>query len=283
MEQTNTKKLIPNGQKYSEILSKLKVGGINKLQLILDFDGTITSIGGLTSWGVIESYDFSQEYKEKLAKEFNYYHPIEIDHTTPYEEKVKKMVEWWNIAHSDLTNQNLLRKTVPIVVNSCKDHICFRTRTREVFDLLELKKIPCLIFSAGIGDTIVEMLKIKECLHNNIHVVSNFMVFDSDSENSKLIGWNDPLIHVFNKHSVNMEKEPYYKEINGRENIILMGDSVGDRHMADGLPINCILKIGLLNVNSSTERIDEFSKYFDIVAIHDNTMNILMDILNSID
>ena len=61
-----------------------------------------------------------------------------------------------------------------------------------------------------------------------------------------------------------------------------MGDSPGDKNMAEGLPFENILKIGLLNTNPSEERIQEFCKSFDIVAIKDDTMQILLDILVSI-
>lgn len=64
--------------------------------------------------------------------------------------------------------------------------------------------------------------------------------------------------------------------------VILMGDSPGDRHMAEGLPTDCILKIGLLNVNCSQERLLEFCNYFDIIAIQDNTMNFLFNLLEEI-
>jgi hypothetical protein len=61
-----------------------------------------------------------------------------------------------------------------------------------------------------------------------------------------------------------------------------VGDSLGDRHMADGLPIENLLKIGLVNVNPSPERIAEFSSRYDMVLIKDNTFDELLEILKSI-
>jgi hypothetical protein len=71
------RKIIPNEPRLQEILAKLRQDGADSLQLVLgipqesivimiktlntlDFDGTITGIGALTSWGVIESYNFSE-------------------------------------------------------------------------------------------------------------------------------------------------------------------------------------------------------------------------------
>lgn len=42
------------------------------------------------------------------------------------------MVEWWEIAHADLTAQKLQRKSIPLIVGSCKDEITFREKTHEV-------------------------------------------------------------------------------------------------------------------------------------------------------
>lgn len=278
------RKIIPNEEKLNEILKNLRAGGSDNFQLILDFDGTITGIDAVTSWGVIESYNFSEEYLLRVKQLYNHYHPIEVDHTTPYEEKFKLMVEWWELAHGELAQQNLTRGAIKGVVEACQDRISFREKTTDVLDLIENHKVPCLVFSAGVGDTLVEILKLKNCLRSNMHVVSNFMVFDGPGEDAKLTGWNHPLIHVFNKSGVNMESKSYYKEIIGRKNAILVGDSPGDRHMADGLPIDQghLLKIGLININDSPQRIEEFTSRYDIVLIKDNTFDVLLEILKSI-
>ena len=39
--------------------------------------------------------------------------------------------------------------------------------------------MPLLIFSAGVGDVVVEAVKQRAVLHDNVKVVSNFMDFDS--------------------------------------------------------------------------------------------------------
>lgn len=53
---------------------------------------------------------------------------------------------------------------------------------------------------------------------------------------------------MFNKHENVIHSSPYFKEISGRTNVILLGDSLGDIKMAHGVPSpNTILKIGFLN------------------------------------
>lgn len=42
------------------------------------------------------------------------------------------------------------------------------------------------------------------------------------------------------------------QELEGRSNVILLGDSIGDAGMADGVCHDTVLKIGFLNSNVST-------------------------------
>ena len=46
------------------------------------------------------------------------------------------------------------------------------------FDELKKYDIPVLIFSAGIGDIIEEILRQQSTIHDNMHIVSNYMKFD---------------------------------------------------------------------------------------------------------
>ena len=48
-----------------------------------------------------------------------------------------------------------------------------------LFDELHKHDVPLLIFSAGVGDVVVETVRQRAVLHDNVKVVSNFMDFDS--------------------------------------------------------------------------------------------------------
>jgi len=48
-----------------------------------------------------------------------------------------------------------------------------------LFEELHKHSVPLLIFSAGVGDVVVEAVKQRAVLHDNVKVVSNFMDFDS--------------------------------------------------------------------------------------------------------
>lgn len=70
------------------------------------------------------------------------------------------------------------------------------------------------------------------------------MEFDG---NERLVGFKPPLIHTFNKNDsvipVNCNNG-----LAGRNNVILLGDSIGDVTMAEGVKVRGnLLKIGFLN------------------------------------
>ena len=63
-----------------------------------------------------------------------------------------------------------------------------------------------------------------------------------------LVGWQGDLIHTFNKNESAIHKSDYFEKIVHRDNVILMGDTIGDLRMADGCAKDAnILKIGFLN------------------------------------
>lgn len=70
------------------------------------------------------------------------------------------------------------------------------------------------------------------------------MEFD---DRERLIGFRGPLIHTFNKNS-SVIPTACIEELSHRKNVILLGDSIGDVSMAEGVQ-RCgnLLKIGFLN------------------------------------
>lgn len=105
--------------------------------------------------------------------------------------------------------------------------------------------VPVLVFSAGLGDTVVATLKHAKVLMPNIQVISNYIKYKEDG--ITIDGFKDKIIHVLNKNELALKGTKYYDLVKDRENVILMGDSLGDAGMADGVPqVHAILKIGFL-------------------------------------
>ena len=74
-----------------------------------------------------------------------------------------------------------------------------------------------------------------------VEVVSNQMVFD---DNDVLIGFEGECINSTNK---NMAHRSYVNRQRTRDNIILIGDNLGDIRMSDGVAYQNQISIGLLN------------------------------------
>lgn len=70
------------------------------------------------------------------------------------------------------------------------------------------------------------------------------MEFD---DSDRLVGFQRPLIHTFNKNG-SVIPANYIDELSHRNNVILLGDSIGDVSMAEGVQgCDNLIKIGFLN------------------------------------
>jgi 5'-nucleotidase len=115
-----------------------------------------------------------------------------------------------------------------------------------MLQMLSEAQVPVLVFSAGIGDILEEVLIKYDAYFPNIKIISNYMVFD---RKGMLIGFKSPIIHTFNKNEAVLgENKEYFTDFSHRQNVILLGDSDGDADMGSGMEnTGDILKIGFLN------------------------------------
>eukprot|EP00088_Acartia_fossae_P020169 TRINITY_DN21822_c0_g3_i1.p1 TRINITY_DN21822_c0_g3~~TRINITY_DN21822_c0_g3_i1.p1 ORF type:complete len:299 (-),score=49.93 TRINITY_DN21822_c0_g3_i1:541-1437(-) len=260
-------------------LKDLIDGGFPQLQFIVDFDYTLTRSHKNgepvdCSWGVLENYkELGVDYVQKTNALRAKYHPIELDLSISLEEKIPHMVEWYTTANHLLTEAGVHRSWFPEMI---KDSSCeLRDDTDVMLSSLQEHNVPCLILSAGLGDLILELLKHFKVYHENVKVVSNFCKYDEDG---LIIGLKQPMIHMYNK-SESSFSDP---ELETRHNVILLGDSLGDLHMADGVEkLNVVLSIGFLN-KKIEENLSLYKEKFDIVLVDDQTMDFPMAIIDAI-
>lgn len=63
-----------------------------------------------------------------------------------------------------------------------------------------------------------------------------------------LRGFREPLIHTYNKNNTVLKDTEYFRQVCSRTNILLLGDSMGDLSMADGVvDAENVLRVGFLN------------------------------------
>ncbi|XP_053309533.1 7-methylguanosine phosphate-specific 5'-nucleotidase [Spea bombifrons] len=270
-------------EKVRRVISELQRGGENKLQVISDFDMTLSRFGYNgercpTCYNIIDnSRIISEDCRKKLKELFNIYYPLEIDPNRTTQEKYPLMVEWWSKAHSLLCEQRIQKSELARVVKES------RAKLREGFELffegLHRSGIPLFIFSAGIGNVLEEVICQAGVYYPNIKVVSNYMDFDDDGI---LTGFKGELIHTYNKNNSVLKDTEYFEQIKDRSNIILLGDTLGDLTMSDGVAkLENVLKIGFLN-DKVDEQYDLFLQSYDIVLIKDETLDVANGLLKFI-
>ncbi|XP_009931986.2 cytosolic 5'-nucleotidase 3A isoform X1 [Opisthocomus hoazin] len=269
--------------RVEEIICGLIKGGAAKLQIITDFDMTLSrfSYNGKrcpTCHNIIDNCKLiTEECRKKLLQLKETYYAIEIDPALTIEEKYPYMVEWYNKSHALLIEQGLQKDKLAEIVR--ESDVMLKEGYENFFDKLSEHNIPVFIFSAGIGDVLEEVIHQAGVYHSNVKVVSNFMDFD---ENGILKGFKGELIHVYNKHDGALKNTEYFKQLKDNSNIILLGDSQGDLSMADGVAnVEHILKIGYLN-DKVDELLEKYMDSYDIVLVKDESLEVANSILQKI-
>ena len=153
--------------------------------------------------------------------------------------------------------------------------VMLRPGVETVLELCYTRNIPFLVFSAGIGDVIDQVLKANKLMFPNMHIVSNMMHYNAKGVCD---GFEEPLIHVFNKSEFQLETTPYYPTIQDRSNVVLVGDSLGDLQMSQGVKHELCLNIGLCNHDWKASE-EQYMDAFDIVIMYDANLNPLIDML----
>ncbi|XP_037332909.1 cytosolic 5'-nucleotidase 3-like [Pungitius pungitius] len=274
-ELSNPSVCMKNPQRVQEILESMVKAGSNTVQVISDFDMTLTrfAYNGKrcpTCHNILDnSRLISNDCKEELKELLDTYYPIEIDCSRPVEEKLPLMVEWWTKAHEILVQQEIKKDQLAIAVRESEAKL--RDGYQLLFDHLHEHSIPLLIFSAGIGDILEEVIRQAGVFHPNVKVFSNYMDFD---ESGVLRAFKGELIHIYNKREGALLNTGHFQELRTRPNVLLLGDSLGDLNMADGVQdMENILKIGFLN-DKVEERKQSYLDAYDIVLVKDETLEV---------
>ncbi|KAM3586078.1 hypothetical protein VKS41_002608 [Umbelopsis sp. WA50703] len=218
----------------------------------------------------------SPEFHAETQRLYNRYYPIEIDQKLTFEQKVPEMISWWQQAHNAIIGQRITKEDISVMVQ--QSYIEMRPDVDQFLKLCSAETIPLLVFSAGVSDVIHEVLKSHGMFFDNMHIVSNQMGWN---ENNVCDHFVDPLIHVFNKSEFSLENTAYYDTIKDRTNVILVGDSVGDVLMSQGVQHDTCLNIGFLN-HDIDDLYEKYSMLYDIVIIGDSSIKPVMRILESL-
>jgi len=256
-------------------MRKIIEGGPESLQFIVDFDYTLSRAHKDgepvdCSWGVLENYkELPSDYHEKVKMVKDKYYPVEIDTSISLEEKIPLMIQWYKEANGLLAESGVNRSWFPKMVaeSNCE----LRDETKLLLNRLDEYNVPVLVLSAGLGDLIHEIMTHFGVLHKNTALVSNFLEFN---ESGQVLGLKETeeLIHMYNK-SQSIQKISCGDKFSGRKNVVLLGDSLGDLKMADGVKDpEAVLTVGFLNKNIE-KSLETYKDNFDIVLVDDQSMD----------
>nr|XP_045585014.1 cytosolic 5'-nucleotidase 3-like isoform X2 [Procambarus clarkii] len=266
---------IKNLSRVEELVTTITESGFSSLQVIADFDRTLTRVwynGKMceTCHGIMDNSSLMPAfYREEANKLLAKYYPIEIDPKMSEEEKIPHMIEWYEQIHKLIVKCQVSQESLEGMVSSSNARL--RDGTEELLSKLHTANVPVLVFSAGMGDILEQVLKHFDVYTDNVKVVSNFFQYNDEGV---MIGFKGDLVHVFNKNENAIHSSDYFEKLEGRNNVILMGDSLGDIKMAMGVPQpSNVLKIGFLN-DKVEERLEAYMNNFDIVLIDDQTMDV---------
>jgi HAD superfamily hydrolase (TIGR01544 family) len=265
--------IIPDEKKLEKLKRKIFRDGKEKFHVVADFDRTLTKafVNGQKASTVIAKIRngkyLTPDYAPEAHRLFDVYHPVEINPDIPAEEKNAKMQEWWKLHFELLIRCGLTKQLMHEIVR--KRELRFRKGTFELIDYLHENNIPLIIMSAGPGDMIEQYLRQEGRLYENVHVIANFLRFD---KRGKAIGVYEPIIHSCNKHEIEIKKQAFYKGLNKRKNVLLLGDGLEDLGMIEGFPYEALIKIGYLN-EEPEKNLEGFKKSFDAVILNDGGMD----------
>jgi HAD superfamily hydrolase (TIGR01544 family) len=269
--------------------------GICGTHFVVDFDRTLTTYlvkngaRGDSCHGIIEK---RPGIAEKAAALNTYYYAIETNPLISKEAKTPFMIEWYDAVNEMLSSSGITRQDIASDVTSARLELRYGMRT--LLNAARDVSLPVTIFSAGIGDVIMEVLMQRWAGHEpmsltplprSLRVVSNWMTWLNGNPEANCIGWSSPLIHMFNKHATSLKSHDFI-ELAQRKAVVLVGDSEGDITMADGLEAEIVLKIGFLNIAATAppHLIDHYSQIYDIVFLDDapawEVEDIIRELLN---
>ena len=262
---------ISDEEGFHRKVAAVQRGGPASLHVISDFDLTLSRalIGGKkvpSMFALIRAGDYlGRDYAQQAYALYDRYRPVELDPTLSWDERVTKMHEWWS-SHVDLmVSCGMSREVLGRVVD---DHEgILKDGASRLLGRLRAAGVPVLVFSSGLSDLIKAFLEKEGLLLDNMHLIANFFSFD---EHGRATGYDGELVHSYNKSEVQLSSLPFFERIRDRRNVLLLGDSLGDPRMADGLDHDTIIKVGFCY---DKDRVESYLESYDVVITDDDSLS----------
>ena len=298
--------------RFEAKLHGFKEAGVDKCQVISDFDFTLSryfQADGVSRSAschmVLEKYEkgLPGSYTTKAAALQQHYHPIENDMSLAKEEKYQHMADWANKANDLFREAGLTKDILHGAVQEALNTgiFCTRQDLKELLDLLLEKRVPLLLFSAGLANVLEHAIlrvlhpeaeekdlwgMVLTEMYENINVISNRVIWD---ENGDLTDFSSPVLHVMNKScTAFLDNNPHFSLCGTeRTKLFLFGDSLGDLKMSIGLDYlqpSDIIKVGFLNAKDHAPLLEKYlhEDAYDFVILGDPSMQVQLDLVKTV-
>ncbi|XP_059051349.1 7-methylguanosine phosphate-specific 5'-nucleotidase A-like [Achroia grisella] len=279
--------LISDPDKLWKKINKIQSDTHAKLQIVTDFDHTLTRHDGLTTFDMFNKCpSVPGEYikaNEELKKEYG--DIAKTANMTP-EEKKKHYSEWFGKVY-DKIKETVNKFPFNELAAQAKE-VKFKTGVEVLIQKCKEQNVPILVFSAGMGECVNAIMKENNYLYSNINIIANFCEVNDDG---KVLGVKGNfLIHSNNKNEAihRYADDHFNKETNRRNNVLLFGDMTGDANMVNDHDYDVVIRVGFLyynpekNTDETEKNKKNYSSVFDIVLLNDNTVDLPNILLNLI-
>lgn len=243
-----------------EVENKLPIKDLSNIYVVADFDRTISSNSSCTSWAVLANSDLVPDsYIQERTELYNRYRPIELDDSMDFDIRSQLVKEWFQ-KHIELFFKYEFSENIFIKAARDLRIMSFREGAKQFINFLHDNNIPLIIISAGIGNFIEYFFEYNDCFYDNVHVISNKVMF----KNGIAYKTDKNIIHPLNKNEVSLP-EDIKSKLNNRTNVILLGDQITDLKMVDKSKHNDVLTV-CFQTDDNMDKIDDYSASFDILV-----------------
>lgn len=250
---------------FLEKLLKMKTDGVKELQIVSDFDQTITcfEINCRNSCSLFGAFRVSQKTSEKFkiaVKElYDKYAPIEISTEIDAVSKEKLLKEWYFAIKDVFLSEKLTKNKCLEVLNHA--NIGLRYGFRRFFALCKQLDLPFYLISGGITQSLVTIIEKTQNLkdYSSFCVFSNELVFDEEERLADL------KIKVFptTKAGILAGKKPGFLR-----NTLVFGDLESDVDMARNMGSETLICIGFLEKRKE-HLLGNYLQKYDLVIVGD--------------
>jgi len=265
---------------FRKKLSNIRNDGISELQIVSDFDHTLTKSfykgkPALACFALFrESSHVSEELKKEIAKHYEYYYAIEINPHISSEDKHMHMREWVEKAVLGLLREKMTKNRFEKILN--ESSMVLRYGIDDLLLTAARHNLPFYVISGGISDIcatiIYQRLQVED--YRELTIYSNEMFFDAEGN---LTGFKKPVVHSHSKPNLIHKSKSY------RKNVLLLGDIVEDSKMANNIKARSQINIGFFNdlKKDNTTLMRHYMNHFDVVIVDEGDLTLPSMILKN--